>query len=467
MIELQPLGAAQTVTGSRHLLRTSRAQILLDCGLFQGHRRESFEANRSLAIDGSRLDAVVLSHAHIDHSGALPVLVRNGYRGPIYATPATRDLCAPMLLDAAMLQAADARHIARLRERGVPLDPVEPLYTSDDVATTLGQMIGLPYHRAQEIAPGVTLRFLEAGHVLGSALVILDVEDEGRAMRIAFTGDLGRHDLPILRDPEVPEGVACLITESTYGDRLHQPIADMGEALAEIVRRTYQRGGKVVIPSFALERAQEIVYELKLLRRAGRIPALPVYVDSPLTVKLTDIFRLHPECYDREARELLSAADSPFELEGLRYVSDVEESKAIDAEDRPAIIISGSGMCEGGRVLHHLRRTIGDPRNTVVIVGFQAQSTLGRRLCERRREVKIFGVMQELRAEVAVLTGFSGHADQRELIAFAEAVRSQGPLGRVILVHGEPDAQRALSEALGKRGFPLVQAPARGERISL
>jgi metallo-beta-lactamase family protein len=467
MIELQPLGAARTVTGSKHLLRTSRAQVLLDCGLFQGHRREAFAANRDLPIDVRRLDAVVLSHAHIDHSGALPVLVRNGYGGSIYATPATRDLCAPMLLDAAALQEADARHIDRLIERGVDLDPVEPLYGADDVVTTLAQMVGLPYHRRQTIAPGVTLRFLEAGHVLGSALVLLDVEDEGRTMRIAFTGDLGRAGLPILRDPEVPDGVECLVTESTYGDRLHAPIQGMGEALAEVVRRTYERGGKIVIPSFALERAQEIVYELKRLRRSGRIPALPVYVDSPLTVKLTDVFRLHPECYDRETRALLAAADSPFELEGLRYVSDVEESKAIDAEERPSIIIAGSGMCEGGRVLHHLRRTIGDARNTVAIVGYQAQYTLGRRIVERRREVKIFGVMQDLRAEVALLNGFSGHADQGELIAFAEAVRSRGPLRRVILVHGEPNAQDALAEALAERGFPSVQAPALGERIRL
>ena len=467
MIELQFLGAAQSVTGSRHLLRTSRASVLLDCGLFQGRRRETFARNRALPLDAGALDAVVLSHAHIDHSGALPVLCRGGFSGPIYATSATADLCAPMLMDAAMLQESDARHIQRLIERGADVEPVEPLYGQDDVIPVLGQLVGLPYHRRQGIAPGITLQLLEAGHVLGSAVVVLDVEDEGRTTRLAFTGDLGRHHMPILRDPEVPGGVETLITEGTYGDRLHEPIEQTGEALAAIVRRTCERGGKVIIPAFALERAQEIVYQLKRLRASGRIPALPVYVDSPLTVKLTDVFRLHPECYDREARQLLQQSSSPFEFEGLRYVSDPEDSKAIDAEDRPCIVIAGSGMCEGGRVLHHLRAIIGDARHTVAIVGFQAQHTLGRRLVERRPRVRIFGLEHERRAEVAVLNGFSAHADQGDLVAFAEEARRRGPLRHVVLVHGEPGALGALAAQLGQRGFPDVRAPAPGERLAL
>ena len=300
--------------------------------------------------------------------------------------------------------------------------------------------------------------------MLGSAIVVLDVDDDGQTLRLAFTGDLGRHHLPILRDPEVPGGVECLVTESTYGDRLHGPIELLGEELAAVIRRTHERGGKVVIPSFALERAQEVVYELKRLREQHRIPALPVYVDSPLTVKLTDIFRMHPECYDDEARALLRGQDSPFEFDGLKYVSDVEESKAIDVEERPSIIIAASGMCEAGRVLHHLRTTIADSRNTVAIVGFQAQHTLGRRLVERRPEVRIFGVMRPRRAEVVVLDGFSAHADQKGLLDFAEAVRDRGPLRRVLLVHGEPRAQEVLTRELEARGFPSVHAPAPGER---
>jgi metallo-beta-lactamase family protein len=419
-------------------------------------------------VDVNDLDAVVLSHAHIDHSGALPLLCRSGFQGPVYATPATRDLAAPMLLDAAMIQQADARFIARLVARGEPgVEPVEPLYDEADVTQVLSQLISLPYHQKHTIAPGVGVTFLDAGHVLGSAIVVLDVVDDGRALRLAFTGDLGRHHLPILRDPEIPTGVECLLTESTYGDRLHDPIERLGDDLAAVIARTHQRGGKIVIPSFALERAQEIVYELKLLKQGRRIPDLPVYVDSPLTVKLTEIFRLHPECYDEAARALLRGQDSPFEFEGLRYVSDVEESQRIDEEQRPSIIISASGMCEAGRVLHHLRATIGDSRNTVVIVGFQAPHTLGRRLVEGRDEVRIFGLPHRRFAEVVVLNGFSAHADQQGLIDFAEGVRRRGPLRRVILVHGEPQAQAALTAELFARGFPTVDAPAPGTTLRL
>jgi metallo-beta-lactamase family protein len=467
MIDIEFLGAAQTVTGSKHLLRTSRANVLLDCGLYQGHRHEAFERNRNIPVDPTHLDAVVLSHAHIDHSGALPTLVKMGYRGPIHATPATVDLCAPMLLDAAMLQAADARHIARLIARGADIDPVEPLYDESDVRATLAQMLALPYHQARIVAPGVTVHFLDAGHVLGSAIVVIDVEDEGETMRIAFTGDLGRRHLPILRDPEIPSGVDCLITESTYGDRLHAPIDQMGDDLAAVIKRTHARGGKIVVPSFALERAQEIIYELKLLSRQERLPALPVYVDSPLAVKLTDVFRAHSECFDEGARALLRGADSPFSFPGLRYVSDVEESMAIDAEERPSITIAGSGMCEGGRVLHHLRRTMGDEKNTILIVGFQAQHTLGRRLVEGHREVRIFGVKQDRRAEVVVLNGFSAHADQKDLVNFLEAVRAAGALRKVILVHGEPGPQRALTSQLVTHGFADVVAPEPGARLRL
>jgi metallo-beta-lactamase family protein len=444
--------------------------VLLDCGLYQGRRSESFERNRHIPIDVHDLDAVVLSHAHIDHSGALPLLGRNGYQGPVYATPATRDLAAPMLLDAAMIQDADARYIARLVGRGEPgVEPVEPLYDEADVARIMGQMVGLPYHQRQVIAPGVALTFLDAGHVLGSAIVVLDIDDagDGHTSRLAFTGDLGRHHLPILRDPEVPSGVECLLTESTYGDRLHGPVERLGEDLAAVVKRTYDRGGKIIIPSFALERAQEIVYELKLLRRHGSIPHLPVYVDSPLTVKLTEVFRLHPDCYDEAARQLLRSDDSPFEFDGLKYVTDVEESKRIDEEQRPSIIVSASGMCEAGRVLHHLRATIADSRNTVVIVGFQAQHTLGRRLVEGRREVRIFGITHPRRAEVVVLDGFSAHADQQGLLEFAGRVRDRGPLRRIILVHGEPAAQQMLTRELHARGFPTVDAPAPGDRLRI
>lgn len=461
------IGGAGTVTGSKHLLRTSRATVLLECGLFQGRRQETVTRNQSLGLDVSALDAVVLSHAHLDHSGALPVLWKHGYRGPIYVTPATRDLCAPMLADSAKIQAADARHIEHLIERGVDLIPVTPLYDLDDTVGTLELMVGVPYHRRERIAPGITLTFLDAGHVLGSAIVVLDIEDDGGKIRLAFTGDLGHARLPILRDPEVPTGVNCLISESTYGDRVHRPLVETIHELARTINRTVARGGKVIIPTFALERAQEVVFTLKQLTLAGQLPAVPVYVDSPLAVKITDVFRLHPECISRETFAKLESGDSPFDFDGLRYVSDVEDSKDIDATPGPAIILAGSGMCEGGRVLHHLRATIEDERTTIILVGFQAEHTLGRRLAEGRRDVKIFGVMRPRHADVVSLDGLSAHADQRELVTFAESVRAQGQLRQVVLVHGESPALAALAAKLTEAQFPTVIVPAVGDRIRI
>lgn len=460
-IRLRCVGAAQTVTGSRHLVETEHATVLLDCGLFQGRRAESRARNRELGFPARSVDVAVLSHAHIDHSGALPVLCKQGYSGSIYATPATRDLCAVMLEDAAMIQESDARYFNRALERGrASGEPIEPLYESKDVERVLEQMIGLPYHKKQRIAQGVWLTFLDAGHVLGSAIVVLDVLDAGERKRIVFSGDLGRKGLPLLRDPEAPKGAHALILESTYGDRLHPPLAALDDELAAVINRTVSRGGKVVIPSFALERAQQIVYALKKLRRAGRIPELPVYVDSPLTVNITRVFRMHPECYDAEAGALLRSGESPFDLEGLRYVSSREDSIAIDQSDEPCVIISASGMCEAGRVLHHLKASVEGPENTVVIVGFQAQHTLGRRIVERRPALRIFGVERRLAAEVVVMNGFSAHADQRDLVLFAEAVASGSPLRDIVLVHGERVAQEGLRARLIDQGFPNVHVPA-------
>jgi metallo-beta-lactamase family protein len=460
------LGAAQTVTGSMHLVTTSRARVLLDCGLFQGRRREAAQRNRSLPFDPASLDAVVLSHAHIDHSGALPMLPRDGFRGSVFTTHASRDLAAVMLEDAALIQASDARHVNRLIERGeLDSEPVDPLYTTDDVAAVLRTMVGLPYHRPMLVAPGVTLTFLDAGHVLGSAIVVLDVLDDGESRRLVFSGDLGRAGMPILRDPEVPDGAHALVLESTYGDRVHPSRTAMDDALADTIARTVARGGKVIVPTFALERAQEIVLTLKTLAGQQRLPKVPIYVDSPLTVKVTDVFRMHPECYDAGVRAMFDRGDSPFDLPGLRYVSDAEESKAITGSDAPAIILAASGMCESGRVLHHLRAAIGDPRSTVAIVGFQAQHTLGRRLVEKRLRVRIFGVEHDRRCEVALLNGFSAHAGQDELAVFAGAVRDRGSLGPIALVHGEPPAQRTLAALLGQRGHLDVRIPERGEHM--
>ncbi len=467
-MEIEFVGAARTVTGSMHLVRTKTATVLLDCGMFQGKRRESYDRNRNLPIDGSKLDAVVLSHAHIDHSGALPILVKEGYEGPIYGTPATRDLCTVMLRDAANIQESDVRFLNKQNEReGLDEEILDALYSEDDVIRTLERFISVPYHQRVPIAPGVRLTFLDAGHVLGSAIVVLDLEEDGATRRLVFTGDLGRHDRPILNDPEVPEGADVLMMESTYGDRMHDGIEKMDEDLATVVRRTYDRGGKVLIPSFALERAQEVVFALKKLRKAGKIPSMPVYVDSPLTVQITDVFKLHPECYDAETRALMKGRDSPFDFAELSYVEDVEGSKIVTSRPQPCIVIAASGMCEAGRILHHLKSAIEDERNTILIVGYQAQHTLGRRLVEQRARVKIFGVERDRRAEVVVLNGFSAHADQRDLVTFATKCRERGRVDQVVLVHGDPKPQEVLADILATKGFDRITIPSPGDKLDL
>ena len=466
-MEIEFIGAAQTVTGSMHLVRTRHGAVLLDCGLYQGRRREAYERNRNFPVPVRELSAVVLSHAHIDHSGAIPMLAKHGYRGPIFATPATRDLCTVMLRDAAAIQAQDTRYLQRQNEReGRDDDVLDPLYDDDDVVSAIERFVSVGYHQRLPIGPGMWVTFYDAGHVLGSAITALDVEEDGKTRRIVFTGDLGRHERPILRDPEIAEGADVLITESTYGDRLHDSMERMDEDLASVVNRTVKRGGKLFIPSFALERAQEVIFHLKKLRREDKIPRVPVYVDSPLTVRITDVFKLHPECFDQESRALLRE-DSPFEFDSLRYVEDKEASKEVTAKNEPAIVISASGMCEAGRILHHLKGGIEDPKNTVMIVGYQAQHTLGRRLVEGRARVRIFGVERERRADVVVLNGFSAHADQQDLLAHARKTRERGPLKQVILVHGDPKPQGVLRGLLRDAGHADVAAPAAGDRIGI
>ncbi len=467
-MQIEFVGAAQTVTGSKHLIRTKHSNILLECGMFQGRRKESIKNNQDLGVNPFAIDAVILSHAHIDHSGALPLLVKQGFDGPIYTTPATRDLCAVMLEDAAMIQSHDARYINKLIEKEkADMEHVEPLYGPDDVVRVLERMIAVPYHRTVQVTDNARVTFYDAGHVLGSAICALDVEEDKKVKRLVFTGDLGRKKMPILKDPETVTGAHVLVTESTYGDRLHKPIAAMEDDLAGVLERTYKRGGKVVIPSFALERAQEILYAINAIKNEGRMPRMPVYVDSPLTVKITDIFRLHPECYDAETRALINSDKSPFDFPEVRYVQDKEESKAIDASPEPCVIISASGMCEAGRIVHHLKATIESEKNTVCIVGFQAPHTLGRRIVERKPRVRIFGVERDLRAEVVIMNGFSAHADQKDLVEYAEELKEKGPLGRVALVHGELAAQNALIAKMKDRGVTDVHAPKPGTTLDV
>lgn len=455
-------GAAQTVTGSQHLIEVNGQRILLDCGLYQGRRADTYERNQNFVYDPKTVDVMVLSHAHIDHSGNIPNLVKQGFKGDIVTTFASRDLCASMLMDSAHIHESDAEFVNRKRaKRNQP--PVQPLYTKDDAARSLDYFITQGYDRSRRIAPGVTLTLLDAGHMLGSAIVVLDIEDRDtkRDYRLVFTGDLGREGIPIIRDPVQVDRADILLMESTYGNRVHVPYADEDERLKQIVIDTYERGGTIVIPAFAVGRTQQIVLSLHQLAVAGDIPDLPIFVDSPLATDVTAIYRLHPECYDAEMREFLLEGNGrrdPFGFDQLTYTRSVTESKQLNFLREPAIIISASGMAEAGRVLHHLRNKISDPRTTVLIAGFQAEHTLGRRLVDQEKVVRIFGEEVKNNAHVEVLYGFSGHADRDDLMAWVGAMQQKPQ--RTFLVHGEPDSANALAESLRADFGMTVDVPA-------
>ncbi len=464
-------GAAQTVTGSMHELAVNGRRYLLDCGLYQGHRKEARERNAHFPFPASSVDGVVVSHAHIDHTGNLPTLVKSGFNGPIYATPATVDLCHSMLPDSAYLQEKDALFIAKRKNRRRKLgqedelEPVEPLYSIEDAERTLGLFHPVLEDGTKEIGRGVSYRPLDAGHMLGSTAVVLDIAENGRKCRLAFSGDVGRPNLPIIRDPEQMPPVDYLIMESTYGDRLHKDIGAAKDKLAEAVIRASARGGKIVAPAFAVGRTQQLVLLLHDLVNEKRIPGIPIFVDSPLAVNVTEVFRRHTYLFDEETRAFLTNGEDPFGFHMLRYVREVSESKALNDLRGPFLILSASGMCEAGRVLHHLRNTIEDPRNLVLITGFQAENTLGRKIVEKWPEVPIFGEPMRLRAEVVKLNELSGHADQNELLAWMQPMVKT--LKRVFLVHGEPAQSAALSKAIQSiHGLP-VTVPARGESVVL
>src|SRR5579862_5629370 len=409
-------GAAQTVTGSMHHVEAAGKRFLLDCGLYQGRRQESFERNSHFPFPVSTIDGVILSHAHMDHSGNLPTLVHKGFSGPIYTTPATIDLCLAMLADSAYLQQKDAEFVNRRRQyrksAGRDDREVAPLYTPEDAERTFPLFKPVELREVKQVAPGFSYKTYDAGHMLGSTSMMLEAD----GVRLAFSGDVGRPGLPIIRDPETLEPVDYLIMECTYGDRLHKPIEQVAEKLAAVVNRTVSRGGKIIVPSFAVGRTQQLVLLLHELINAKRIPAIPMFVDSPLAVNVTEVFRKHPEEYDEEANQFLEHGENPFGFKRLTYIHDVNESKKLNDLHGPFVVISASGMAEAGRILHHLRNGIEDHRNTVLITGFQAPNTLGRKILEKQSEVPIFGEPMRLRAEVVSLDELSGHADQRELI---------------------------------------------------
>ncbi len=442
--------------------------ILLDCGTYHGRREEARARNSDFPFNPSSIQAVVLSHAHIDHSGNLPTLVKQGIRGPIYCTNATKSLCEVMLKDSAYIQERDAEFINRGNHKK-HLPPIAPLYTQNDVDMTLRLLRGIGYSTPFSVNDGIECRYEDAGHILGSASVALTLREGLVTKALAFTGDLGRPNLPILRDPVfIGDEAEYLISESTYGGRVHSPVEEMGKQLLEPLLRACERKGKIIIPAFSVGRTQEIVYVMHSLSNQGKIDRLPVFVDSPLSVNVTDVFKKHPECFDQETRDILSSPlnNDPFGFNSLTYVRDVEQSKALNERPGPFVVIAASGMCEAGRIVHHLANSVSDPRNMILIVGYQAEHTLGKRLVMKEPLVNILGEPHDLKAEVVVLNSFSGHADKNELHSYIQQFNRKR-MKQVFLVHGDLDQAEAMAGTLGASGFSNVLIPVRGQTVPL
>lgn len=459
-------GAAQTVTGSQHLIECNGQRLLLDCGLYQGHRKEARRINLEFPFEPAGIDAVILSHAHIDHSGNLPNLVRQGFQGPIYSSDATIHLTDIMLRDSGHIQEENAEYLNSKRQRaGDP--PVEPLYTAADAAFASRYLREVGYEQDFEPIPGVNARLLDAGHILGSASIQLDLRERGQPARLVFSGDIGRPGMALLRDPVEPEGAEFLILESTYGNRPHDTPEQAYEQLLRCLRSTFARSGRVIIPAFAVGRTQTLVYYIHQMIERSEIPAVPVFVDSPLAINVSAVFREHPQCFDAETREFIARDPHGAALgfDRLQYTLSVEESKQINRTEGPVVIISASGMAEVGRILHHLKNNIEDPRNTILITSWMAPHTLGRRLVEGEPQVRIFGETYEVKAQVTRINGFSAHAGQDYLVEYAAA--AERSLKHVFLVHGEKGPAQALTGLLENRGISNVSYPARGDSFDL
>jgi metallo-beta-lactamase family protein len=463
-MKLTFLGAARTVTGSAHLLQVNGRRILFDCGLNQGKRKEAFARNREVEIPAEELDTVLLSHAHIDHSGNLPTLYKRGFRGTIYATSATCDLCSIMLPDAGFLQQQDVEFVNKKR-LAQGKHPFEPLYTVEDAKAVIPYFQGISYEQPFRIDEHTEVVYHDAGHILGAAMIEVRVNGAGTPRRVIFSGDIGRPGQPILRDPWKLGPSDVVIMETTYGGRRHEGAERIKEKLLPLLKKAVAQGGKIVIPSFSVGRTQHLVYLLHQMWKAGELPPIPMYVDSPLSVNATEVFRRHPECYDEDTLALLARHEDPFGLARLVYVRDIQESKALNGRPGPMVIISASGMCEGGRVLHHLANTIGNPRNTVLIIGYQAEHTLGRQLVEKQPEVKIYGERYTVKATVETINAFSAHADKQELLDWMALAGTQ--VGTVFLVHGEETQSLQFMQELTARGFKNVIIPKLGQTWDL
>ena len=456
------IGAAQTVTGSMHLIEANGKKFLMDCGLYQGRRKIAFEINRTFDdFDPAEIDFVILSHAHIDHSGNIPSLVKRGFTGHIYCTFATRDLANVMLRDSGHIQEKDVEWVNKKRKKQNKT-LFEPLYTVEDAEKALGQFVGINYHQEYQLAEGIKLTFFDAGHILGSAITYLQIDEDGKITQLGFTGDLGRPNLPILKDPEKIPDVDYLLSESTYGGRFHDNPVGTEEKLAEIIKKAYANKSKIIIPAFSVGRTQELVFAIHNIFERNIAPRIPIFVDSPLSVNATEVFKIHPECFDKETVAYLLKFKDPFGFNKLTYISDVEDSKKLNDISGPHIIISSSGMAEAGRILHHLANNIEDSNNIILIVGYSAEHTLGRRLAEKGPTVKIFGEEHPLNAEVIVFNSFSAHADANELIDYVNKF-DKNKLKRIFLVHGDKDQQDKYLIRLNAVGFNDVVIPAKGD----
>lgn len=456
-------GANKNVTGSRHLLTINGKKILLDCGMYQGHRKDMDTLNKTFLFDPAEVDVVILSHAHIDHSGCLPLLTKQGFKGQIYSTFATRDIAYLMLKDAAKIQESDVAYWNKKH----PDNMIEPSYDILDVEQTMNLFISLNYEQEINLGDGIKFKFLDAGHVLGSAIIVIDYVENGEEKRFVFTGDLGRKDLPILRNPSFVDKANFVLTESTYGNRLHDEIIDVEKELVEVVNNTYDRKGKIIIPSFALERAQEIIYLLHVLKKQGKIPKMPIYVDSPLSFSVTQVFKMHLECFDQEIKdEFINNYEDPFGFNELSYTVKTPESIKLNKMAGPAIIISASGMCEFGRILHHLKNNVENPDNTIMVIGFMAENTLGRKIVNREPELKIFGEKYRLRADVKVFNAFSAHADYNGILEFFSKIKG---VEKTMIVHGNPESCQGMKEKLEKAGTggKEVVVPELGDEMEL
>ncbi len=466
-MKIKFIGAAREVTGSKHLITTSLGKkILLDCGMFQGKGLETDGMNRDLMFDPASIDHIILTHAHIDHAGLIPYMYKLGFRGSVICSNATRDLCAIMLIDSAFIQEHDTLTFNKRRaKKGLPL--VTPLYTQDDAKECMGLFIGVPMDMKFRIDENIKVKFTNTGHMLGSGVANLQIIENGQIKRISYTGDIGRPFDPILANPKPFPQADIIITESTYGDRLHHDAKAAEEELLDVVVATcVNKGGKLIIPAFSVGRTQEIVYALNNFFNQGRLPKIDVYVDSPLAVNATTVFRMHPECFNKEFEKVMLTDSDPFAFDNLFYITRVEDSKRLNDHKKPCIIISASGMMEAGRVKHHLANNISDPKNTILVVGYCAPTTLGARIVRGDTEVSIHGNIYKVKADVKKIESYSGHGDYNEMINFLSC-QNKDSVEKIFLVHGEYATQTKYLASLMDKGFKNIEIPAKGQEFEI